>query len=61
MITRSSNPLPPAHMTANERQQEPCTLPGYGLVRLHARRYDLSETVRGTTKRPATQRARTER
>ena len=61
MRTRGSNPLPPAHMTAAERRQELCTLLGYGLVGLHARERDLSETVRGPANPPATHRLRTER
>lgn len=61
MTTRGSNPLPPAHMTAAERRQELCTLLGYGLVRLHLRHRDLSETVRGSANRPTTHRVRTER
>ena len=60
-MTRGSNPLPPARMTAAERRQELCTLLGYGLVRLHARQRDLSETVRGHANRPTTHRAGRER
>lgn len=60
-MTRGSNPLPPARMTAAERRGELCTLLGYGLVRLHARQRDLSETVRGPAICPTTHRVRTER
>lgn len=61
MMTRGSNPLPPARMTAAERRRELCTLLGYGLVRLHLRPRDLFETAHGSTSCPTTHRAGRER
>lgn len=60
-MTRGSNPLSAARMTATERRHELCALLALGFVRLRMRNSDFTETVRHSGDPATTHPARTER